>query len=216
MTDSFLQFKILYSKDIGKKRKIFHEGILNVKQNQSNFFTLLNCDGKELRRVNESFKHISVGDEITISPFIVQIEELLSSYSSVSDSAPEINKECPQQKTVSGHKFPKRIHPINSEVAIQNFSINCPLLNKPFKKPQILNKENAYEENLQYLKTNTEEISLENLTLDPVLLKSMKEHQITGARFIIDCFKNTIENNEIKGAILADEVIQITVILQYL
>lgn len=79
------KYKVLYSKDVGKKRMVYNDGFLSVSRktqgNQQSVTAILTDeDGKELRRLshhNGQGLNYAVGEEVAMMQFSVQIEESL-------------------------------------------------------------------------------------------------------------------------------------------
>lgn len=93
-------FKVLFTKDLSKKRKVYQDGVLVVYKTAGNskLVVLRDEDGAEIRKVNERYvpgKAAKVGDEIQIGQFLVKIDE-------------ETNDEnpCKKLKTESDNTLP--------------------------------------------------------------------------------------------------------------
>ena len=69
------RYTVLYSKDIGKKRKVFNDGILRVSPSERGCaLALLDADGKEIRHVLGFRGAIGEGEEFQLGQFVVQVE----------------------------------------------------------------------------------------------------------------------------------------------
>lgn len=73
-------FKVLFTKDLGKKRKVYQDGVLVVYKTPGNskLVVLQDEDHNEIRKVNERYvpgKAAKVGDEFQIGQYLVKIDE---------------------------------------------------------------------------------------------------------------------------------------------
>ena len=205
-------FRILHTVDAHKKRKIYHDGILTVKKNcggdQIVAVSLTSIDGAILKRCNEKtklFDEISVGDEISIGHFSVQIEEILVEQQDDTSLPNPINSSKFWENAKMSSKMSARSQSKDKETcrAPQLISSSALKMGK-FKVPSNTNDSGTS-------KTSVGNTSLP-IELDASITKRMRKHQIDGANFILSKLTNGEQkylstNTSIYGVILADEVL---------
>lgn len=224
-------FNVLYTSDVNKKRKVYHDGTLNLKHNaqldQNVSASLFAEDKALLRRSTEKaklFNDVSVGDEIVIGNFSVQIESILEE---------NVNEE-------DSHANSSDISCIKNDQNIKSSSLKVGL-SQSFRQPSTINHESkklatgirmvankaedtSEKTNISIAKFKAPSRANEQqdfrvstscsslvVELDASLTAKMRQHQIDGANFLLN--RLTEDRSEsgseslVQGAILADEVI---------
>jgi hypothetical protein len=212
-------FKVMYTADAAKKRKVYHDGVLNLRKQKIGDFclvTLLNEDGKELRRSNEKYwDKYEVGAEITFGIYSFTIDSVLESDIDCTIVSSNPVTESKSKFAMPPMKYRKvsKVGPDaydneTNELVRTSDIVKGPSLGK-FKVPSSTNSTSADNEN-PISKTQADFSSA--ITLDPTLSKRMRSHQIEAANFILARFNADKDDNkenftkEYRGAILADEV----------
>ena len=223
-------FNVLFTSDVNKKRKVYHDGTLNLKQHALSDLnitaSLFAVDKSLLRKSTEKaklFNDVSVGDEISIWQFSVQIESILEedndddaneNSSNVSNIKKDQFLKTDSLKPVSSRSFR---HPnstandskqtaagtsqtvVKTDVTFERSIVNM----GKFKVPTSTNERQADS----HVTANCSSLVLE---LDSSLSNRMRQHQIDGAMFLLNRLtEDSAESRSIsnvKGAILADEV----------
>lgn len=77
-------YRVLYTTDSSKKRKVYHDGFLQIGSTISDSFVLVelfSSEGSCLKKSNEKTKLVAAltgGDEISVGAYLIQVEELLT------------------------------------------------------------------------------------------------------------------------------------------
>lgn len=130
MSSTSESFRVLYAKAGAKKRKLFSDGFLHIKEGSGNAFLVSLCseDGDDLRKSSE--KTISVfktGKEVVFGSFVVQIEE------SICDGKASVAQ--PMPPSISACVKPSASNPIkNSNFRAPSSTFRAPAIvsNRPF------------------------------------------------------------------------------------
>ena len=223
-------FNVLFTSDVNKKRKVYHDGTLNFKQHApvdpNITATLFALDKVVLRRTTEKaklFNDVSVGDEISIGQYSVQIESILegdheddsnensSNVSNVikkdqfikSDSSKPASYRSFRHPNLAAHDSKKPATGTSQTFVKTDVTLGGIINMGKFKVPTSTNEHQADA----HITANSSSLAVE---LDSSLSNRMRQHQIDGAMFMLN--KLTEDNAEsrstsnVKGAILADEV----------
>jgi hypothetical protein len=123
-------YKVLYTKDGNKKRKIFHEGSLIVKKSVGSSCTTILWDEhqQELRKStdNSTSKSYSSGDEFMFGIYLIQIEEVTQKAEEVENSI--INTPVPTRSLPQGpptslgrqpFKTPRPLAPMSLKTSVE-------------------------------------------------------------------------------------------------
>eukprot|EP01035_Chromulina_nebulosa_P024952 gene24952-32512_t len=223
-------FNVLFTSDVNKKRKVYHDGTLNFKQHApvdpNITATLFALDKVVLRRTTEKaklFNDVSVGDEISIGQYSVQIESILegdheddsnensSNVSNVikkdqfikSDSSKPASYRSFRHPNLAAHDSKKPATGTSQTFVKTDVTLGGIINMGKFKVPTSTNEHQADA----HITANSSSLAVE---LDSSLSNRMRQHQIDGAMFMLN--KLTEDNAEsrstsnVKGAILADEM----------
>jgi len=129
-------YKVLYTKDGSKKRKIFHDGTLVIKRSVGSSCTTVLYDEniQELRKTteNNASKAYSVGDEFNFGAYMIQIEEV-DGKTAITSTAVEgienrnMNSNAMSRPQVQRFKAPQSITPI-AQVPLPPASQSHPMI----------------------------------------------------------------------------------------
>lgn len=206
---SLQRLEVLFCRDVGKKRKVYSDGILGIIHKGGggvggggSTVILYDNNGKELQRkivMEENIKEYQIGNEIILNHYLIQIEKEF-------------------EGTLTGTTGTSTADTVTDEEE------NKPLVTINTKKflPKFNTKKSFCQSH------STLESSSGNLQIDVALLRVMREHQVEAANFILNCFNTTTPSplqNEIdeddhfflprkplpgtelmRGAILADDM----------